>query len=387
MQLLLLAISAITIYILYAFADYWARLRAIPHLVRDGASGGLPFVSVIIPVRNEERNIARCITGVLAQHYGNYEVVVVDDGSTDATPTMLAHYAAQDSRLRIIQGRALPAGWIGKCNACQHGSESAHGEWLLFLDADTTPQPELLARLVATAERRRLDMLTIYPFLELGSFWERMVLPPFIALLTAIFPFQRLDAPNMRPDEMIANGQCIFVKQTAYAAIGGHGAVRGEILEDVRFAQALRAAGFTIGGAAGMQELRVRMYTNGREVAAGFIKNASAGYQSGAGRSFGAMARLLAMALIPLWLIMAGLGILLSGGGIFAWAILAHGLITFLVATTFWGIFLLRLYAINPLYALLWPIGLMSYCLIAAYGMWRVYRKQGVDWKGRRYTG
>lgn len=387
-MIVVLLVSAATILLLAGFAQDFARLRLLPRLsYPDGGVEEQPYVSLLIPARNEARNIARCLDGALAQLYSAYEVIVVDDGSTDATPAILASYAARDPRLRVLNAVPLPPGWTGKCNACQQAAAAAQGEWLLFLDADTVPQPTLLPSLMTHARRYQLDMLTIFPFLELISFWERVVLPPFLAMIYVLFPIERMNAPDSRPDENAANGQCILVRRSAYDSIGGHGAVCSEVLEDVRLAQALRAAGFRTGAAEGMRELRVRMYTNGREVLEGLTKNAEAGYRSGGGRSLWAGARQLALALGPPDLFVWGLILLAVRGDVLAWAVLLHGLVIVLVAFSFWGFLLRQLYDLPWFYALLWPFGVVCYSFIALRSMWQVRTGRGVIWKGRTYVG
>ncbi|NTW97387.1 MAG: glycosyltransferase, partial [Oscillochloris sp.] len=181
----LIALAGVALLLLVA-ADI-RRLRLVPRLLAPHVPDAPALISILIPARNEERSIERCVRAALAQAYPRLEVIVVDDGSTDRTGDILASIA--DPRLRLIVGRALPPGWVGKCNACQQLGEAAGGAWLLFLDADTTPAPDLAAALLASASARELDLLTIFPFLELGTFWERVILPPFLALITALFPF------------------------------------------------------------------------------------------------------------------------------------------------------------------------------------------------------
>jgi len=383
----LILAAAVAALLLVGYAQDWRRLWVRPRLGAPGPPPAAPpLVSVLIPARNEERSIARCVASVLAQNYPRLELLVLDDGSTDGTAAALGAFA-DDPRLRVLRGAVLPPGWVGKCHACQQLGGVAMGEWLLFLDADTAAEPELVAALLAHAGRRGLDLVTIFPFLELGTFWERAVLPPFVALITALFPFDRLEQPDARPDEVLANGQCILVRRAAYAAIGGHGAVRAGVLEDVRLAQAIRAAGFRVGGGEGLSFLRVRMYRSGREVLEGLTKNAAAGYRSGGARSGLAAMRQLALAVGPLWLLGAGGVLLLGGGGAGAWAVLGLGAVAGGAGLALWGAIYRQLYGLSPAHGLLWPLGLLAYLLIALRGIWLVRSGRGVIWKGRTYQG
>ncbi|WP_129626382.1 glycosyltransferase family 2 protein [Candidatus Oscillochloris fontis] len=378
-----LSISSATILLLIA-ADI-QRLQRVPQLSSPHIPDHAPPISILIPARNEERNIGCCVRSALAQNYPRLEVIVLDDSSTDRTGALLA--SIDDPRLRVITGSDLPPGWVGKCHACQQLGSVAQGEWLLFLDADTLAAPDLVATLLSSAQARYLDLLTIFPFLELGSFWERVVLPPFLALITALFPFAEMDRPDTRPDQVLANGQCIFVRHTMYAQIGGHAAVRNEVLEDVRLAQTIRAAGGKVGAAAGMDVLQVRMYTNGREVAEGLMKNAAAGYRSGGGRSGWAMIGLVVEAFGPPAILGAGVYGLKRGETEVAWAGLLGGGLSLLASLALRATLYRRLYRQPMAYALLWPCGLLSYIVIAGVGMWRVRHGHGVVWKGRRYEG
>jgi chlorobactene glucosyltransferase len=373
--------------LIVGYLSDWRRLRRRPRLgAPTGPVADAPLISVLIPARNEERSIARCVAGVLALQYPRLELLVLDDGSTDGTAAALAPFAA-DRRLRLLQGRPLAQGWTGKCNACQQLGAAASGEWLLFLDADTAPQPGLASALLAHARGRGLDLVTLFPFMELGSFWERAVLPPFLALITALFPVERLERADTPPGEVLANGQCIFVRRAAYLAVGGHGSVRAEVLEDVRLAQVIRAAGYRVGGGEGMELLRVRMYRSGAEVAQGLMKNAAAGFRSGGARSLWAAVALVASAWGPLWLLGAGSLMLVSGAGGGGAVVLGRGALAWAAALSLWGALYRELYELSPVYALVWPIGLLAYLLIALGGIWRVRSGRGVVWKGRTYSG
>ncbi len=379
----------VSVGLLALVAHEYMRLQTLPHLPPPASNTGAKesLVSLLIPARNEARNIGRCLDGALRQSYHPCEVIVVDDGSTDATPEIVRRYAAANSHLHVIAGQPLPPGWAGKCHACQQASSEARGDWLLFLDADTVPQPELVAAMVAHAERHEFDLLTLFPFLELGTFWERVILPPFQNLIQAVFPFARVNAPDVRPEEVLANGQCILVRRAAYEAIGGHAAVYDAVLDDVLLAQTVRRAGFRTGAVVGLDYLRVRMYTNGREVVEGLTKNAVAGFHSGGVRSLLAGGRLFSLAILPLGMVGVGAALVVLRGDTLAWAILSHGVVLLGVEWYWWGSVLHRLYALPRRYALLWQFGLISYGMIALRSLWSIRSGRGVVWKGRRYAG
>jgi glycosyltransferase involved in cell wall biosynthesis len=390
-------VSIVTLLLLVGFAQEWNRLRTMPRLALAGTGtaesipgtvgSDLPLISVLIPARNEEQTIGRCLDGVLAQTCPPYEIIVVNDASTDETAAILAHYAQQHAHLHVIQSAPLPPEWTGKAYACQQAATVARGEWLLFLDADTTPQPDLIAALVTHAQRQQLDLLTIFPFLELRTFWERVILPPFLAIIHATFPFERLNAPDVRSDEVIANGQCILVTQHAYQTVGGHGSICGAVLEDVQLARQIRAAGFRTGAAEGIDYLRVRMYTSGRQVFEGLTKNAIAGYLSGGEQSLWSSIRQFLLILAPLWLNIGALGLMFSYGDIQARVVCLAGVFVALVALGFWGMLLWKLYKLPWYYAPLWPFGMICYGCITLYGLWRIRMGHGVIWKGRTYVG
>src|SRR5688572_6328553 len=138
---------------------------------------GAPAIAVAVPARNEARNIGRCVAALLAQTYPRFTVTVLDDRSTDATPEILAELARRDSRLRVLLGEPLPAGWAGKPHALVQAVAGVEAEWLCFVDADTFAEPDLLSAAYATAMAQRADMFTILTRQRLGSFWEKTVMP------------------------------------------------------------------------------------------------------------------------------------------------------------------------------------------------------------------
>ena len=236
-----------------------------------------PFVSVLVPARNEALNIERCVRSLLQQDYKAFEILVLDDASTDATPELL-HALVNESFgcLHTLQGQALPDGWHGKSWACFQLARQAKGELLLFTDADTMHQPDALRRSVAALQATRADMLSLTPFQELGSFWEKLVVPLVYFILMCFLPL-RLVWRSRNPAFSFANGQFILFRRDFYDSINGHAAVKGNIVEDVWLCMAVKKAGGTVVAFNGTDTVSCRMYRNGKEVWEGFSKNLFAG--------------------------------------------------------------------------------------------------------------
>jgi chlorobactene glucosyltransferase len=236
---------------------------------------GAPQVAAIIPARDEEANIARCLEGLVSQAYPaeRLRIIVVDDHSADATSTIAGALAAQHSGLRVLAAPPLPPGWTGKCHACWAGARAAPDktEWLCFLDADVRPQPSLLSRAVATARSERLDLLSLAPRQELGSFAERLVMPSGLYLMAF---YQDLGQLQSRTgDDATATGQFMLVRRPVYDAVGGHAAVHGDICEDVALARLIKRAGGRVALHDGREAVSARMYAGWHSLWEGVAKN------------------------------------------------------------------------------------------------------------------
>jgi chlorobactene glucosyltransferase len=227
-------------------------------------------VSIIVPVRNEIENIGTSLAGLTAQSCLSRasSIIIVDDESQDDTAAVVQDRAALDSKIRLVAAGALPQGWVGKAHACWRGALLAEGDWLCFIDADVRPGPELVAAALATAEAQRIDVLSLHPLQELGSFWERVVIPAGLLMIACAKPFRM-------PSEDAANGQFLLIRRDAYFAIGGHAAVRREICEDKALADLARQAGLRFRVLAAEQFARTRMYRDFASLWEGFSKNAT----------------------------------------------------------------------------------------------------------------
>jgi chlorobactene glucosyltransferase len=248
--------------------DGWMRIPAVT------GSAALPSLSIIVPARDEERSIEPCLRSLLAQSGVDAEVIVVDDGSTDGTPAILARLAGEFPELRVLTGEPLPEGWVGKPWACAQGALVARGEWLLFTDADSVHEAHASASTLTFTRAHEADALSIMTGQELGTLAEAAILPAILQMIVfAAGELTEINDPS-RPDRALANGQYLLVSRAAYDALGGHAALRGEVVEDIEFARNLKRDGrFRLIVAEATQLVRVRMYRSFREIWAGFTKN------------------------------------------------------------------------------------------------------------------
>jgi chlorobactene glucosyltransferase len=327
-------------------------------------------------------NIGTCVGSLVASGYPDFEVIVVDDRSEDGTGDLARSVGPGNARaLRVMAGTDVPAGWLGKPWACHQGAQAAVGELLLFTDADTVHGPELLACAVTAMEEDGADVVTVAGRQLMGSFWERLVQPQIF--LTMVFRFFDAEAAAARGRwrDAIANGQFLLFTRSAYDALGGHDAVRDEVVEDLALAQLTVRSGRRLTLRMAEGSFATRMYRSLGGLVAGWSKNiVTGGLQSmpPALRPFVAPASALGgftlWLLPPLALVVALLGF--GGGGLLAWAALTVGLSLLL-----WTAFTARMGA--PFwYGFLYPLG-------ASVGMYIFARSwvrgRNVEWKGRSY--
>lgn len=234
--------------------------------------GPAPFVSILVPARNEELNIERCIRSLLAQQYPAFEVIVLDDHSTDSTASILADIQVTDSRLTVLHGEPLPAGWLGKHWACHQLADAARGELLLFSDADTWHEPNALIDSVATLLQEKVDLLTAFPHEEVLTWGEKLTVPILgFAPLSFIPVFL---ARWLRWSGLsITIGQFMLFRRSAYEAIGGYEAVRAHPLDDVKFGRRVLKHGLKWLLVDGTQHVHCRMYRDFHSAVTGMTRN------------------------------------------------------------------------------------------------------------------
>jgi hypothetical protein len=263
-----------------------ANLRVLRRPPDDGLvcpPTGPPEVSVLIPARDEAARIGPCVDGVLGALEGvAAEVLVLDDGSTDATADVVRRRAAEDARVRLLPGRPLPSGWLGKPHACHQLAEVAQGAVLLFVDADVRLQPLAVHATVALLRESELDLVSPYPRQAYDGWLPRLVQPLLQWSWLTFLPLG-LAERSPRPSLTAANGQLLACRAEAYRAAGGHAAVRSEVVEDVALARAVKRAGFRATVADGTDLATCRMYDTSAELVEGYTKSLAAAFGSPAG--------------------------------------------------------------------------------------------------------
>jgi hypothetical protein len=357
------------------------RLRPHP----TGTVGAAGPVTVLLPLRDEAHRVRPCLRGLLAQRgVPGLRVLVLDDGSTDGTADVVRHEAAGDPRVRLLAGRPLPDGWLGKPHACHQlagaaARDARPGEVLAFLDADVVLHPDALAG--ALAARRPVDLLSPYPRIVADSAGQRLVQPLLQWSWLALVPLRAMERTR-RPSLAVAGGQFLLVDLAAYQRAGGHAAVRDRVLEDVELARAVVRTGGRIAVADASAVADCRMYDSWSQLVDGYAKSLWAAFGSPAAAA--AVTGLLAVLYLapPLLLAVLGAGALTgsapAGAGVAAGASAAAYLAG--VAS--------RVVAGRATGARTWPDALAHPVSVALFG-WlvarsnRLRRRGGLAWKGR----
>ena len=335
----------------------------------------LPRVSILIPARDEEANIAAALRGALAQESAAVEVIVLDDGSTDATADIVRRHAERDPRVRLVRGADLPSGWNGKQHACHQLARMASHPLLLFVDADVRLEADALARMASYMEGRRLDLVSGFPRQITGTLGEKIAIPQILVVLLGYlpFPFARLlPAPGLAA----GCGQLMLVRAEAYRAAGGHAAFRDRMHDGLNLPRNVRASGGRTDILDATPIASCRMYDNWSDIWSGFSKNATEG-----------MARPVAL---PVWTV------LLGGGHVLPWLTLMLGLLadagpavalsTLAIIAVLLARLALALVARQPLISvLLHPVGVIVTLAIQWSALMGARRGQQAVWRGRTY--
>ena len=330
-----------------------------------------PGPSVVIAARNEEEDLAATLDALLGQDIELPEVVVVDGGSSDGTAAVAR---ARAPRVRLIEEPPLPEGWVGKSWACWTGAQATRGDWVLFLDADVRLHPAAVSTVLNWARRERADLASIGTQIEMGSVWERVVMPFYVQMVLTHFRSPHVN--RARSSAAMANGQFLLVRRDAYEAVGGHASIREQIVEDVALAERFRAAGRTLRLAYGPSLARTRMYRSRAEMFEGLVKTVHGTHYSTA-RQVGRIVGLAGLFLLPLGLLPLGLvegSLALSAMGAFLYVALFGKHVAFARAT-----------GAPAAYGLLYPVAVAYYLRLLGVSIRRGVGRGTVGWKGRQY--
>lgn len=342
------------------------------------APGDTPFVSILVPARNEEDDIGNCVSSLLAQDYANYEVVVMDDDSTDSTLQILLTLAASDNRLRIEKGTPLPSGWLGKHWACHQLSQKARGELLLFTDADTVHKPQMLRQAVSAMATEKADLISAEPKQVMVSFAEKLVMP-FTYL--SIMDFLPLGIAYHSRISVFssATGQFMLFRRSAYDKIGGFKSIKHHVVDDVELCKRVRTQGLRWRLLDGKDGYQVRQYNNFAEIYEGHTKNLFAGF----GNNIAGYCVIWLWMLVIYWLPIAGLVLSLLGQG----NPLISGVSAACIFLTLlgWGIAYAR-FALPFYLIFIYPIIVLLMAYMAAGSMFLNLSKKAT-WKGRYMPG
>jgi glycosyltransferase involved in cell wall biosynthesis len=364
----------------------------------------LPTVTVLIPAKDEGPGIARCIQSVLAQDYASFDLLAVDDRSTDDTGAVLDRLAAEtpaergangeelplaprsagvssaapspnSTNLRVIHIPigGLPPGWLGKCHALATAAVTVTSDWILFVDSDVQLQPDALSIALSNAVERKYDAVSILTKLECHTFWEKLILPLAAATWTIMFAVSTTNNDKRKADAA-ANGQFFLIRRSAYESVGGHAAVRDQITEDVELMRLLKSSGFRTRLLFGAHLATTRMHATLKQMVHGWGRIYS-------GTSRRRMSR-IAMAILLLPII--GLSVypmLVYGALHHAW--LSAAIVHFLAMTSFLALTYGK--AGQPRrYALLFPLGCGVLLGLLGYAL-RMCRTGRVFWRDTHY--
>jgi len=342
-----------------------------------------PTVSVIVPARNEEACLGACLESLVAQVGVAFEIIVVDDGSSDRTRSIAESFPG----VLVIEPGPLPPGWSGKNNAVSAGVRRARGEWLLFTDADTVHRPGSMARAVAEVKEQGADLLSYSPEQEVRSFWEKAIMPVIFAELASTYRPAEVSDP--KSSVAAANGQYLLVSREAYEAVGGHAARAGDLLEDVALARAIKLTGRRIFFRYGGDRVRTRMYRSFQQLTEGWTKNLVLLFPSPGALAVKRLAEFCliigsATALLP-----ASMGVVPAPWARWVawgrWAFFADaGITCVLFSTLFFARIRKAHFSWDSTLLAIFGLPLFFYLLLRSK---LFYRRGKISWKGRTYGG
>ncbi len=383
--LLMLGILGVWIQRLYLAITYKKREFFLGDGTYPTPGADAPLVSILVPARNEERNIGNCLGSLCKLDYPNYEVIVIDDRSTDNTAALAEEFVHKDARVKLIRNQELAEGWIGKSFALFQGQAHARGKWLLFSDADTVHAPGALSQSLQLALDKNMDMVTLLPSLTGESFWEKLLQPIAGAVLMISFPIPKANNPSSQV--AFANGQYILIKRETYDRIGKHEALKGFFLEDIAMAKAAKALKAPMMVVPSPTLYQTRMYKNFKEIWHGWSRIYFYIFEKHFYRILLSIVGIFLISLLPViaTISLASAWIVLGYLPQFAFSMFVLALLQLIVMR----IAVFRYYALsgcNPYYSILNPLGCLIMMGVLTDSLLKIFSKKGMTWRGTTYA-
>ena len=336
-----------------------------------------PRLSVCVPARNEERGVEACLQSLLNQDYPNFEVIAIDDHSTDRTGDIMRNLAQENSCLKVFKAEDLPEDWLGKPFALHQAFKVAQGEYLLFTDADPVFKPTALNTAVHVMRERELDVLTLMPRAEFGSFWERAVQPVIFGFIASLTRFKNVNDPDHR--SAMGFGAFLMYRRSAYEKIGGHEVGKSDVLEDVLIAKRAKRAGLKLFVADAKQLFSIRMYFGLKEIWFGWEKNMFFAMKESVVKATYNVAVVLGFVFTP-YIILA-INIFKQIGWL--WIVMALVGVVLVSAAFYKTCDEMELHRNN---AILFPMGALVMAAIMANSMFHTLVRKKTKWRGRVYS-
>jgi chlorobactene glucosyltransferase len=381
LSFLALHLSPYYYYLLIIVASYFFILSLANHYemwrftfgpeIIDG-----PLVSVLIPARNEEKNIERCLNSLKNQLYKNYEILVINDNSTDNTGKILERIAEKDQRIRVFTGKMLPDDWYGKPYALHQISAHAKGEILLFTDADTVHSPASISWAVTNLQRLNVDMISGYIGQVFMTFGEIITVPLMFFLTGFVIPlfFNRLTKLNWFS---AAIGQYIAIKHEVFKAIGGCEAFKKKTSEDIYMSRYVKKNGYSTRFLNITEHVKCRMYSGYHSAVEGIGKNIFDFLGKNTLLMFFLAIAVIFFLFFPFPLLI-GCIIVRS-----PWTL--HILVVNILYTLTW-LFMFLGQRLNWWYGFLWPLMFLNLLYMAVWSWFRTVSGRGFLWKDRKVS-
>src|SRR5436309_4233792 len=341
-----------------------------------------PLVSVLVPDRNEQhRVLSECIRSILAQDYGSFDVIAINDHSTDATGTILETFAKSDDRLQVIEGAEPPAGWLGKPYAMQQALNHARGEWILATDADMIFDRAVLSTSVARLLAAKGDALTLIPHFEASSFWERVMIPTWTWVLLMFTLVYRIGNP--KTPAAVGIGGFFLMRRAVLERVGRYEVLKDEVMEDVRLAEMIKRSGARLLTEYAPNLLSTRMYRNFREMWECSTKNWFSGMKFSLSFALLCVFSMHFMSIGPPLIALASALGIAAGASAHLWSLLVPAAFAWLLQVVVLAMVSIRS-EVSPAYALTAPLGLSLLYAMLFDSSIRITIGKGVTWKGRR---